>query len=63
MKSIYQDKQFAEYWNRRAGDSGEAYKRYVLDPIMLKLVNSFTNKTIFELGCGNGYLAEKFIEK
>lgn len=63
MKSIYQDKQFAEYWNRRAGDSGEAYKRYVLDPIMFKLVNSFTNKTVFELGCGNGYLAEKFIKE
>jgi len=63
MKSIYQNKQFAEYWNKRAGDSGEVYKRYVLDPIMFKLVNSFANKTILELGCGNGYLAQKFIEK
>lgn len=63
MKSIYQNKQFAEYWNKRAGDYGEVYKRYVLDPIMFKLVNSFANKTVLELGCGNGYLAQKFIEK
>ncbi|MEK6731979.1 MAG: class I SAM-dependent methyltransferase [Pseudomonadota bacterium] len=63
MKSIYQNKQFAEYWNKRAGDSGEVYKCYVLDPIMFKLVNSFANKTVLELGCGNGYLAQKFIEK
>ena len=63
MKSIYQNKQFAEYWNKRTGDYGEVYKRYVLDPIMFKLVNSFANKTVFELGCGNGYLAQKFIKK
>ncbi len=63
MKSIYQNKQFAEYWNKGAGDSGEVYKRYVLDPIMFKLVNYFSNKTVLELGCGNGYLAQNFIKK
>ncbi len=63
MKSIYQDKKFAEYWNKRAGNSGEVYKRYVLDPIMFGLVNSFANKRVLELGCGNGYLAQKLIKK
>ena len=63
MKSIYQNKQFAEYWNKKAGNYGEAYKRYVLDPIMFRLVNFFANKTVLELGCGNGYLAQKFIKK
>ncbi|MFA6548197.1 MAG: class I SAM-dependent methyltransferase [Candidatus Magasanikbacteria bacterium] len=63
MKSLYQNKQFAEYWNKRAGESGEVYKQYILDPIMFKLVNSFANKIVLELGCGNGYLAKKFMEK
>ena len=63
MKSLYQNKQFAEYWNKRAGDNGEAYKAYILDPIMFRLVGSFFHKTVLELGCGNGYLARKFMEK
>lgn len=63
MKSLYQNKEFAEFWNKRAGDSGEVYKRYILDPIMFKLVKYFSNKTVLELGCGNGYLAKKFITK
>jgi ubiquinone/menaquinone biosynthesis C-methylase UbiE len=63
QKSLYQDKTFAMYWNDRAGDEGEAYKRYVLDPLMFKLAGNFKKKTILELGCGNGYLASKFIEQ
>jgi ubiquinone/menaquinone biosynthesis C-methylase UbiE len=63
MKSIYQDENFANFWNRRSGDSGEVYKRYVLDPIMFDLIGSFSDKIVFELGCGNGYLAKKFIEE
>jgi len=63
MKSLYQDKKFATYWNERAGETGEIYKRLVLDPIMIDLVGSLKNKTILELGCGNGYLAQRFIEQ
>ncbi len=61
MKSIYHDITFAEFWNNRSGDQGEDYKRYILDPLMLKLVGSLENKTVLELGCGNGYMAQKFI--
>ena len=63
MKSIYQNKQFAEYWDKRAGDKGEPYKQYVIDPIMFQLIGSMNNKTILDLGCGNGYLAQKFIKE
>ncbi len=62
MKSIYQDKTFATYWNERAGSQGEAYKRFVLDPIMFKLAGNLKNKTILELGCGNGYLSRSFLK-
>lgn len=63
MKSIYQNKTFANYWNKRAGEEGEVYKKYILDPIMFDLVGSFQNKVVLEVGCGNGYLAKKFLEK
>lgn len=63
MKSLYQDKKFATYWNERAGETGEIYKRLVLDPIMFDLVGSLKEKVILELGCGNGYLSPKFIEQ
>lgn len=63
QKTLYQDQTFANYWNERAGRSGEAYKRYVLDPLMFTLVGSFKNKDVLELGCGNGYLAPKILEQ
>lgn len=62
-KSLYQDASFAAYWNERAGTDGEAYKRYVLDPLMFGLVGDFKNKSVIELGCGNGYLAPKFLQE
>jgi ubiquinone/menaquinone biosynthesis C-methylase UbiE len=63
MKSLYQNKKFAAYWNDRAGINGEIYKRMILDPLMFRTVGNFHNKTVLELGCGNGYLAPKFIKQ
>ena len=62
MKSIYQNHEFAEFWNKRAGETGEIYKRLILDPIMFSLIGSLKAKRIIELGCGNGYLSPKFIK-
>lgn len=62
-KSLYQNKAFAAFWNERAGDLGEVYKRFVLDPLMFRLVGSLKNKIIIELGCGNGYLAPKLLKQ
>jgi len=61
MKSLYQNPKFAKYWNERAGNTGEIYKRLILDPLMLKTVGSLTDKVILELGCGNGYLGPMFL--
>lgn len=63
MASLYQTQDFAEFWNNRAGYDGEPYKRYVLDPIMLKKLGSINGKVILELGCGNGYLAKTFLKQ
>jgi len=63
QKSLYQDKIFADYWNERAGSDGEAYKRYVLDPLMFTLVGDFKDKAVLELGCGNGYLGPKLLQQ
>lgn len=60
--SIYENENFAEYWNERAGDTGEVYKRFVLDPLLFAELGDFTGKAVLELGCGNGYLASKFLE-
>lgn len=63
MKSIYQDAEFAKYWNDRAGNDGEVFKRYVLDPLMFELAGPFRDKVILELGCGNGYLGKNFLKQ
>lgn len=63
MKSKYQDPVFSEYWNRRAGEEGESFKQFVLDPIMLQRAGKLQNKTILDLGCGNGYLAKKILKQ
>lgn len=60
--SVYKDKTFAEYWNERAGETGEVYKRFVLDPLLFSELGSFNGKTVLELGCGNGYLAKRFLD-
>lgn len=61
MKSLYQNLEFAKYWNERAGETGEAYKKMILDPLMFEAIGSLRNKVVLELGCGNGYLGPLFL--
>ncbi len=63
MKSLYQDPEFAAYWNERAGDRGEEYKHFVLDPCMFEVAGDLNDQVILELGCGNGYLAQNFLAR
>lgn len=63
MSSLYQNEEFASFWDKRAGENGEPYKRFVVDPILFRLVGDFKGLDVLELGCGNGYLARKFIEQ
>lgn len=63
MKSIYQDKNFSDFWDKRAGENGEPYKEFVIDPVMFSLIGNLYNKDLVEVGCGNGYLANTFLKK
>lgn len=63
MKSAYQDKEFSDFWNQISGARGQTYKKYVIDPEMFKLLGSIKNKVVLDLGCGNGYLGQVFLNK
>lgn len=62
MKSAYQNKEFATFWNYISGDEGQSYKKYVIRPTMFKEIRTFKGKTVLDLGCGNGYLGPRFLE-
>ena len=62
MKSAYQNLNFATFWNEISGSHGQAYKKYVLDPCLFKMLGNISGKSVLDLGCGNGYLGSRFIK-
>ena len=62
-KSAFQNPEFAKFWDRISGNQGQAYKQYVVDPILLKWIGNLKGKSILDLGCGNGYMGKKFVAK
>jgi SAM-dependent methyltransferase len=57
-----EDKEFAAYWDARTGDKGDPYRKHVLNPAMFKAIDSFADKIVLDVGCGNGYLAKQFLQ-
>jgi len=49
----------AEIWDQRNSSGGEPYKKYLLDPLILKLAQPIKNKVVLDQGSGNGHLAAK----
>jgi len=49
----------AEIWDQRNKGQGEPYKRFVTDPLILRLCQPIKNKVVMDQGCGNGHLAKK----
>lgn len=41
------------------GNHGDITHRYTIDPILFSLLDNVTNKEIYDIGCGNGYIARK----
>ncbi len=52
----------AALWNKRNSGGGEPYKKYVLDPAVLKICGELNGKVVLDQGCGNGQLAKKIIK-
>ncbi len=45
----------AKHWHETTGDQGDAFKELVLNNILLEKLSGLNNRSILELGAGNGY--------
>jgi hypothetical protein len=45
----------AKQWHEATGYQGGSLKKYVLNDYLLKNIESITDRSILELGAGNGY--------
>jgi SAM-dependent methyltransferase len=58
----YYDK-IAKKWHHITGVQGGAFKKYVLNSFLLDQIESIQDKTILELGAGNGYFMPRVLER
>ncbi len=54
---------FAEYYDEVMGTNGDYTHQHTIDPALLTAVGEIKGKKIYDIGCGNGYLANKLIKK
>ena len=62
-KSVYLEKEFAKHWDQISGDDGQGYKKFVIDPVVFNLLPDLKGLSALDLGCGNGYMGKKFLQK
>ncbi|MGH2517704.1 MAG: class I SAM-dependent methyltransferase [Ktedonobacterales bacterium] len=53
-RTAYYDR-IARQWHRITGHSGGAFKRYVLNDVLIEAIGGVEGVAILELGAGNGY--------
>jgi ubiquinone/menaquinone biosynthesis C-methylase UbiE len=53
----------SDWYDKKQGDGGDLWHRSLIDPILIKLIGSTTNKSTLDLGCGNGYLSRRFAKQ
>ncbi len=53
----------AKQWNRVTGHHGGAFKRYVLNDLVLARIGAIEGNAILELGAGNGYFAPMLLRR
>lgn len=49
----------ANSYDTLQGDQGDPYRRLVIDPVIFDVIGDITGQTVFDAGCGNGYLANQ----
>ena len=54
---------FATKYDEMVGETGDYFHRTQIDPYILQVIGNVKNKTIYDLGCGNGYLSRKFAQE
>ncbi len=53
----------AKQYSESMSDSGDFFHRTQIDPNVYKIIGVPKNKTIYDLGCGNGYIARNLARK
>lgn len=53
----------ADEWTRHYGEHGDINRRYIIDPVIFKLLGSVDGRSMLDAGCGNGYLCRLLAKK
>lgn len=61
-RTVYYDG-IARQWHRATGHHGGAFKRYVLNDLILSKIDGLADRAILELGAGNGYFAPLLLRR
>jgi len=52
--------EIARWYDKKIGEEGDLWHRYLIDPGLLELVGDVRGLSVLDLACGNGYLARRF---
>lgn len=53
---------FASEYSSSMGEEGDYFHRTQIDPYIFQMLGDIKDKEIYDLGCGNGYLARKMVK-
>lgn len=62
MKQTTSFGKFSEMWDRKTGNNGDVAAQETIKAVF-KLAGELKGKKVYEIACGNGFLARKFIKK
>jgi len=54
---------FAKQYSDSNGDEGDYFHKTQIDPYVYKIIGDPKGKTVYDLGCGNGYISRNLAKK